>query len=129
MTGGTIVVSGSVGHETGLLMRRGIIAIHGDCGEFAGASMIAGSLLLFGKASNRLGAGMKRGTILVMGELAELPCSFQYSCDYRPSFLELYLRSPALRNATTRTGSPAMVKCFRGDRLAGGRGEVLLAHP
>ncbi|HUR55098.1 MAG TPA: formylmethanofuran dehydrogenase subunit C, partial [Gemmataceae bacterium] len=89
MTGGAIFIRGSAGDELGLLMRRGLIVVSGDCGEFAGASMIAGSVFILGEAGGRLGAGMKRGTI-VAGRVAELPPSFRYSCDFRPSFLRFY---------------------------------------
>lgn len=124
MTGGTIVVRGSAGHEVGLLLRRGLIVVEGDCGEFAGASMIAGSLFVLGRAGGRVGAGMKRGTI-VAGAVEELPPSFAYACEFNPSFLTLYRRELA---AAHQFELPAYdrVRCYRGDRLNGGRGEVLV---
>jgi formylmethanofuran dehydrogenase subunit C len=113
MRGGTIRVRGSAGDEVGLLMRRGVILVERGCGEFAGASMITGSLFLPGGCGRRVGAGMKRGTIVVGGE-PELPPGFAFACEYRPTFLSLY-------------GRPAgTVKCYRGDLVTGGRGEVLV---
>ncbi|MBP3955801.1 formylmethanofuran dehydrogenase subunit C [Gemmata sp. G18] len=126
MTGGTIFVRGSAGDELGLLMRRGMIVVEGTCGEFAGASMIAGTIVLLGDVGERCGAGMKRGTILTARQLF-LPPSFRFSCDYKPSFLPLYLNHLRSMGANF---SPVFgvetVRCFRGDLLAGGNGEVLI---
>lgn len=127
MTGGTIFVRGTAGDELGLLMRRGMIVVEGACGEFAGASMIAGTLVLLGEVGGRCGAGMKRGTILCARE-PQLPLSFRFACDYRPSFLPLYLARLRDMGVTVPPAFGANVNCFRGDLLAGGRGEVLVGH-
>ena len=66
MTGGTLLVDGTVGNEIGHSMRRGLIAV-GGCGDFAGINMIAGTILVFGEAGFRTGAGMRRGTIGLLG--------------------------------------------------------------
>ncbi len=126
MTGGTIVIRGTAGDELGLLMRRGLIAVDGACGEFAGASMIAGTLVFLGEVGERCGAGMKRGTILTAREPL-LPPSFRYSCEYRPAFVPMYLTK--LRSMGVNlpvTFGVGTVRCFRGDLLTGGRGEVLV---
>jgi formylmethanofuran dehydrogenase subunit C len=125
MSGGTIVLRAGAGDELGLLMRRGLIAVCGPCGEFAGASMIAGTIVALGGAGGRLGAGMKRGT-LVTRFAPELPESFCHACDYFPSFLPLLLgRLRELRvDASFAASQP--VRCYRGDLLTGGRGEVLV---
>ena len=85
--------------------------------------MIAGSVFVMGEVGARLGAGMKRGTI-VAGRVAELPPSFRYSCDYRPSFLHFY----AVKFREWHADVPAFLRgdmrCFRGDLLHGGTGEV-----
>lgn len=124
MTGGSIVIRGSAGTELGLLIRRGVIVVDGPCGEFAGASMIAGTLVLLGEVGERCGAGMKRGTILTARE-PKLPSSFAYSCDYRPQFLPMLLAELRKREVSVPPGFGSRVKCFRGDLLTGGRGEVL----
>lgn len=124
MTGGTIFLRGSAGDELGLLMRRGLIVVGGDCGEFAGASMIAGTIALLGKSGPRLGAGMKRGTILTTRE-PELPSSFRFACEYRPSVLHLFAKQLTQAGSSVAFGT-GMVRCYRGDLLAGGRGEVLV---
>ena len=124
MTGGTIFVRGNAGDELGLLMRRGLIVVGRSCGEFAGASMIAGSIFILGEAGPRLGAGMKRGTI-VAGCVAELPPSFRYSCDYRPWFLHFYAAKFREWDAEAPAFLRGEMRCFRGDLLHGGIGEVL----
>ncbi|MDY3553282.1 formylmethanofuran dehydrogenase subunit C [Gemmata sp. JC717] len=126
MTGGTIFIRGSAGDELGLLMRRGLIVVEGACGQFAGASMIAGTLALFGTVGERCGAGMKRGTIMT-ASAPQLPPSFRFACEYRPSFLPLYLAHFARLGVNLPTGfGVGTLRCFRGDLLTGGKGEVLV---
>lgn len=124
MCGGSIVIHGSAGDELGLLMRRGVLVVGGDCGEFAGASMIAGTIALFGTTGPRLGAGMKRGTILA-ARAPDLPASFRFACEYRPSVLHL-LNAEIARLGSSQQFPAQAVRCFRGDLLTGGRGEVLV---
>lgn len=127
MTGGTILVRGSAGDELGLLMRRGLIVVERSCGEFAGASMIAGTVVLLDDVGARCGAGMKRGTILAARN-PPLPSSFGFACEYRPSFLPLLVKHVAGLGANVPAGfGVGAVRCFRGDRLTGGKGEVLVA--
>lgn len=128
MTGGTIHVRGGAGDEVGLLMRRGLIAVERGIGEFAAASMIAGTVVVAGAVGRAAGAGMKRGTLLVLGDEPELGPGFRFSCEYAPAFLGL------LRSDLQRLGySPAKaldrrtVRCFRGDLVNGGTGELLIA--
>ena len=128
MTGGEIIVLGNAGDEVGNRMRRGLIAVNGTCGAFAGASMIAGSLFALGGVGERAGAGMKRGTIVMGTPDVELPRSFGFSCEYRPSFLGIYFRylaSIARFDGLALLQNPSqMFRCYRGDLLTGGRGEV-----
>ncbi len=121
MTGGSVVIHGRAGHELGLLMRRGTITVHGDTGEFAGASMIAGTIAVCGKLGARAGAGMKRGTILALGGVVEISAGMRYSCDYSPTMLPLLGKALNLP-------VPPRVRCFRGDVLTGGRGELWVAN-
>jgi len=107
-------------------MRRGMVVVEGECGEFAGASMIAGTLVLLGEVGDRCGAGMKRGTILTACEPL-LPPSFRFACEYYPTFLPLYLTK--LRGMGVNlppTFGVGSARCFRGDLLTGGKGEVLV---
>ena len=107
MTGGWITVYGNVGHECGSSMRRGNITIIGNVGDYAGASMIAGTLSINGNAGKHLGAGMKRGTIIIHGD-CEPDAGFRYSCTFSPLMPNL-----------------GEVRCYRGDILTGGKGEIL----
>ncbi len=84
-----IVVEGSAGMSTGILMKRGFIRVEdagmntgalqrggmiiaNNTGEFAGAYMKGGTLIIGGKAKGYVGAKMKGGTIFYKGE-AMLP--------------------------------------------------------
>jgi formylmethanofuran dehydrogenase subunit C len=125
MTGGTIVIRGTAGDELGLLMRRGLIVVEGSCGEFASASMIAGTVVLLGEVGARCGAGMKRGTILTARE-QPLPPSFCHACDYLPAFVSVLLAQLRVLRVTVPPAFGANLRCFRGDLLTGGRGEILV---
>ena len=120
MRGGSIVVSGNAGDELGLLMRRGSIVVEGTIGEFAGASMIAGTIVGSCGFGPRAGAGMKRGTLIACGPTEVAP-GFRYSCDYEPAYLDLLRRQ--YHHTLPR---PRTVRCYRGDILTGGRGELLV---
>lgn len=128
MAGGTIVLRGGAGDELGLLMRRGMIVVAGACGEFAGASMIAGTIVALEGAGGRLGAGMKRGTFLTR-IAPDLPPSFTCACEYYPSFLTLLERRLAELQVDAIFPISKPVRCYRGDLLTGGRGEVLVVPP
>jgi len=126
MTGGEIHVRESAGDEVGLLMRRGLIAVGGACGQFAGASMIAGSVFVFGALGGRAGAGMKRGTVYAGGGVVDLPPSFRETCGYTPAFLPVYFRHVAQAGVIPVGRAAVRVRCWRGDLLHGGTGEVLV---
>ncbi|MFO0847650.1 MAG: formylmethanofuran dehydrogenase subunit C [Gemmataceae bacterium] len=126
MTGGTIVVTGDVGAEAGVRMRRGLIAVGGEAGPFAAAAMIAGTLVVGNKLGRGAGAGMKRGTILTADPEPEIGPGFRFSCDIRPAFLGLLADHLHRLHFTAPVGGS--VRCYRGDLLAGGNGELLVAH-
>lgn len=123
--GGVVIVHGGVGAEAGLLMRRGILVVGGCTGEFAGASMIAGTLVA-AAVGRHAGAGMKRGT-LVVGREPNWPPGFRFSCVYEPAYMGLLaawlreLDAPPPAGLGTRP-----VRCYRGDIIHGGDGEVLV---
>ncbi len=120
MRGGSIIVKGNAGDELGLLMRRGIIMVEGVTGAFAGTSMIAGTIVGTKGFGPRAGAGMKRGSLISCGQTEMIAPGFRYSCDYAPSYLDLFRKQlwPELPERPT-------VRCYRGDVLTGGRGELL----
>ena len=124
--GGTILIRGNAGDEAGLLMRRGLIAVGGNCGSFAGASMIAGTLVAMGEVGRAAGAGMKRGTIVV-GSEPELGPGFRFSCEYRPTFLSVFAeRLRHLRFEPAMQLLSRSVRCYRGDVVNHGDGELLI---
>jgi formylmethanofuran dehydrogenase subunit C len=129
MTGGTLLVGGSVGQEIAHSMRRGLIAVGGDTGDFPCLNMIAGSVLVFGTTGARPAAGMRRGTLAVFGRAPQLLGTFKSAGVGRPLFIRLYLA--ALR----RHGFPvppkleeAEYRLFSGDLLSVGKGEVLVRN-
>ena len=92
------------------------------------AATIAGTLVLLGEVGARCGAGMKRGTILTARE-PRLPASFRFACEYRPTFLPLYLaKLRAMGVSVPPALATGTVRCFRGDLLTGGKGEVLFGR-
>jgi formylmethanofuran dehydrogenase subunit C len=127
MRGGVLLIDGSVGNEVGATMRRGLIAVGGSVGDFVGVSMIAGSIFVFGRCGRAPGAGMKRGTLAFLGEPPDLLPTFRYTCTYEPVFLAFYLRrlrawGLPVEERHLRTSW----RRFAGDRVALGKGEVLL---
>ncbi|MGL6073582.1 MAG: formylmethanofuran dehydrogenase subunit C [Fimbriiglobus sp.] len=129
MRGGLIHITGSCGAEAGLLMRRGLIAVEGDVGDYAAANMIAGTIVAFGKLGRAAGDGMKRGTLLAIQPPAQFAEGFRYSCTYQPSYLGLLMRHLRQQNIeAARHYDITTVRCYRGDVLQGGRGELLLAE-
>jgi formylmethanofuran dehydrogenase subunit C len=129
MRDGLILVDGDAGDDAGLLMRRGLIAIQGRIGQNLGRRMIAGSIFGFGSVGSAIGYGMKRGTIALFGsEGFELSPTFEPSGSFRPHFLSLYLkhlRTLGFGVPTAAFTSP--IRRYNGDRVEGGRGEILIA--
>ena len=124
MRGGSILVKGEAGDELGLLMRRGSIIVEGSVGEFTGASMIAGTIVGMKGFGPRAGAGMKRGTLIACGQAAPIAPGFRYCCDFAPAYLDL-----ARKRLWPGLPAASAVRCYRGDVLTGGRGELLLLPP
>ena len=124
MRGGTIVVHGSCGDEAGLLMRRGLVAVAGAVGQAAGASMVAGTLVALGGVGWDCGAGMKRGTIVVGGPEPAWPPGVRSSCDYAPAYLGVLVKQLAALGLPVADFAGRAVRCYRGDLLHGGHGEL-----
>jgi len=126
--GGEILISGDAGDELGVRMRRGLIAVAGNVGRFAGLAMIAGTIIGLKQVGSSAGAAMKRGTLLML-ETPEIAPGFAYSCAYRPAYLGLLLKQ--LQQSHFEAAHHldiGQVACYRGDRLTGGRGELLIAQ-
>jgi formylmethanofuran dehydrogenase subunit C len=128
MTGGTLLISGNVGHEIGLRMRRGLIAVGGAAGDLIGFNLIAGTILVFGNGGQRPGAGMRRGTIGLFGpRVPQLLPSFRYANTYASPVLPLLLRElQSHQFAVAPDLFQAEFDYHQGDFVTTGRGEILL---
>lgn len=128
MTGGNLLIHGDAGSETGLVMRRGLIAIGGSCGDFPAFNMLAGALFVFGSCGRRPAAGMRRGTLAMLGHAPSNPPlpTFRYSATLQPTALRLVLtRLEQLQFPFNHDLFHACVDMYRGDLVAGGKGELL----
>ena len=130
MTGGTILVDGNAGNETGCTMRRGLIAIGGSAGDMVGFNMIAGTVFVFGECGIRPGAGMRRGTLGLFGpNPPQLLPSFRYASTYSSQSVRLILKT--LKDKGFRVDDTLLSSEFdlyHGDLVALGKGEILFRH-
>ena len=127
MSGGKIHICGNAGEDIGLRMRRGKITVAGNTGAFTGAAMIAGTIEVYGEIGDRAGAGMKRGTIISHKGFQSLSPGFVFACEYEPAYLRVlneYKRWFLEGRARKEYRGIRMVRCYRGDLLTGGRGEI-----
>jgi formylmethanofuran dehydrogenase subunit C len=126
MTGGEIVVTGSVGTEAGAYARRGLIVVRGDVGENAACGLIAGTLVVFGRVGADAGAWNKRGSIVALGAAA-VPATYRFACVYRPTVLRVlfgYLRRTYAIPVADRFVTGRW-KRYCGDVSELGKGELL----
>jgi formylmethanofuran dehydrogenase subunit C len=79
MSGGSMVIDGSVGFHAGARMSGGSLTVHGDAGDFLGAHMTGGLLVVNGDAGHYAAAsyrgethGMKGGTLVVTGRAGQM---------------------------------------------------------
>lgn len=127
MRGGVILVNGRAGDDVGLAMRRGLIAVRGELGEGAGRGMVAGSLFGFGAVGRGAGSGMKRGTLALFSASFEPSPTFERSGSFRPPVLDIYMAYlRGLGFDVPAAAFRAPIRRYNGDRLEGGRGEILL---
>ena len=132
MRGGVILVEGRAGDDVGLAMRRGLIAVRGALGEGAGRGLVAGSIFGFGPIGRRAGSGMKRGTLAFLGKdgvaAFEPSPTFEASGSFRPPILDIFLKELAAMGFDVPGAAFAgSIRRYNGDRLEGGRGEILVA--
>jgi formylmethanofuran dehydrogenase subunit C len=78
MTGGQIVVRGSIDAYGACELKNGTIVIHGNAGDFLGASlpgnkkgMAGGVVIVKGNAGDRAGDHMRRGALLIEGNAGD----------------------------------------------------------
>ncbi len=131
MTGGSLLIHGDAGSESGLVMRRGLIAIGGSCGDYPAFNMLAGAMFVFGNAGLRPAAGMRRGTLALLGSQPPDPLpTFRYSTVLQPTAVRLVLqRLQLLQFPVDPELYTARLEMFRGDLVAGGKGELLRLSP
>jgi formylmethanofuran dehydrogenase subunit C len=127
MSGGTLLIHGDAGSESGLVMRRGLIAIGGSCGDYPAFNMLAGAMFVFGRAGLRPAAGMRRGTLALLGpSQPRLLPTFRSSAVLQPTAVRLVLkRLQQLRFPIAAELYATCLEIFRGDLVAGGKGELL----
>ena len=128
MNRGTILIDGDAGRGTGQSMRRGTIAIGGNVGKLCGWNMLAGTIFVFGQCASEPGTGMTRGTIVLAGKSASPPVTFSPGGSY--DSCTLGLMSNWLQRFDFEPASRLLEKRFQlwhGDKLNGGRGELLVA--
>jgi len=130
MKGGVIWVEGDVGRDSGLALRRGVIVIGGAAGDGLGRSMIAGTIFALGAVGRDVGLGMKRGSIILL----EPPSGFEPPIGFWPTGRHCYPFLGVFARELNHQGVPLPLDLqarpmsrWNGDRLEGGRGEILLA--
>lgn len=70
-----LVVNGTLGMSTGILMQRGRIRVNGDCGENTGVLMRGGTLAVLGSAGSFTGAQMRGGDVFISGSAGAFTCA------------------------------------------------------
>ena len=134
MTGGRVIIDGSVGALAGGKMRRGLLAIGGNAGEATGFELLSGTIVVAGQPGPHTGLGMRRGSIVLLGTKrfgceasTFIPPTFLQGSSWRPSFVALlgkYLLSTGFSVAQKTTWNDLWQQ-WHGDSLAGCRGEIL----
>lgn len=126
MTGGEIVVDGSVGADAGTRMRRGLLFVGGDAGSHAARAMIAGTVIVIGRVGRDPAFASKRGSLVVGGSV-DVPITYRFACDYEPPHLRLAL-TYLVRCYGLSLGRELVQGRYRrycGDAGTVGKGEIL----
>lgn len=129
VTGGIVVVNGSVGCLAAARMRRGLLGIGGACGEAAAFELRAGTVVVGGQVGPRSGMGMRRGSLVALAGVPPVPPTFARGAAWSPSVLQL-LVGRLCQAGFRPAGGPMAAACggvwqqWHGDLLTGGRGEI-----
>jgi formylmethanofuran dehydrogenase subunit C len=129
MRGGEILVHGDAGEEAGAGVRRGLIAVAGRVGAGAGVRALAGTIVALGGVGAHPGLAMRRATIVAPPPVTPPP-TYGFACAYRPPFLSICLRR--LRALGLPVGDEWLAGRYErwsGDRLDLGRAEILVLEP
>jgi formylmethanofuran dehydrogenase subunit C len=126
MSGGEILVSGTVGHEAGARARRGLIAIGGRAGDDLARDIVAGTVVAFGRVGARPGLGNRRGSIIALGGI-DVPSTYRLACTYEPPFVRLLMTylSRHFSAPISRAIISGRYRRYCGDAGLPGKGEIL----
>ncbi|MGH1418119.1 MAG: formylmethanofuran dehydrogenase subunit C [Hyphomicrobiaceae bacterium] len=126
MTGGAIVVTGTIGERAGDRMRRGTIVSHQSIGSFAASRMMGGTIWAESGFGAYPGILMRRGTLIAPSVSTMLP-TFNDCGAHR--FIVLRLLQTHLKT-TLGQAAPAEISLtqrkFSGDTATVGKGELFL---
>ena len=117
MRGGTIIVDGNVGSDSGCYLRGGTIKVKGNAGPFLGFHINNGVIYVEKNAGNRLGASMTGGKIVVSGSVDEL----------MPTFTVDGVKGKVKINENFKAEGPFYV--FLGDLAEHGKGKIFVSKP
>jgi len=115
MRGGTIIVDGNVGSDSGCYLRGGAIMVKGNAGQFLGFHMSKGVIYVEKDAGRRLGASMIGGKIVVLG----------FVDDLMPTFTIDGVKAKAKVDDTLKAVGPFYV--FLGDLAEHGNGKLFVS--
>jgi formylmethanofuran dehydrogenase subunit C len=129
MTGGLVVVNGSVGCLAAARMRRGILGVGGSCGEAAAFELRAGTVVVGGQVGPRSGMGMRRGSLVALAGVPPVPPTFARGAAWSPNVLPLVVGRLSRAGFRPAGGPGAAMRGgvwqqWHGDLLTGGRGEI-----
>ena len=125
LTGGTVLIEGSVGLLAGSRMRRGMLAIGGDCGEAAAYQLRAGTVVVAGRVGRRAGAGMRRGSLVALGPSPDIWPAFARGTVWNAPVVWMMLKwlaSQGWKSAAASVRGPWQQ--WHGDLTTGGKGEL-----
>lgn len=126
ITGGSIIVTGPIGHQCAARMRRGLVVSKTTIGAFAGNRMMGGTIWAAGGFGPGAGCQMRRGTLIT-----------PTLDDPLPTFLDCGVHDLGILHIMSRHYAAALgkaapvlpsgpVRRFAGDMAHLGRGEILV---
>ncbi|MBY6239878.1 formylmethanofuran dehydrogenase subunit C [Methylosinus sp. Sm6] len=125
MSGGRVIVRGSVGARCGDRLRRGIIIVEGDAGDDLGSRAIAGTIIVLGEAGERIGYLNKRASI-VLSEQRALGPTYVDCGAHNLGFAKLFAKSLAPESRGASRLLSGRLQRFAGDTAVYGKGEILV---
>jgi formylmethanofuran dehydrogenase subunit C len=125
MSGGRVIVRGSVGARCGDRLRRGIVIIEGDAGEDLGSRAIAGTIIVLGQAGERIGYLNKRASIVLSEERALGPTYVDCGA-HNLGFARLFAKSLADESRGAARLLSRKLRRYAGDTAVYGKGEILV---